>query len=102
MRTAIIGKQFDEERALYHTQNVDIQDCIFAGPADGESVLKESRDISLENFSSQMTIFKGFNNCYILLQKSRQPLENTKLFTGVLSITSYIVLYRAALVYEPS
>ena len=55
-----------------------------------------------ENFSSKITIFMGFNNCYILLQKSCQTLENTKLFTGVLSITSCIVLYRSTLVYKPS
>ena len=54
----------------------------------------------LETFSSQMTIFMGFNNCYILLQKSRQTLENTKLFTGVLSVTSCIVLYRFTLGYD--
>ena len=49
MRKEIIGRQFDEERALYHLQNADVLDCIFAGPADGESVLKEARDIKLEN-----------------------------------------------------
>ncbi len=37
-RTSITGKQFDEERALYHLQNADVTDCVFAGPADGESV----------------------------------------------------------------
>ncbi|MDE6942681.1 MAG: DUF3737 family protein [Lachnospiraceae bacterium] len=30
-RMNIIGKQFDEERALYHLQNADVTDCIFAG-----------------------------------------------------------------------
>lgn len=48
-RTNIIGKQFDEERALYHLQNADVTDCIFAGPVDGESVLKESKDVGLRN-----------------------------------------------------
>ena len=47
----IMGKQFDEERALYHLQNTEVVDCIFAGPADGESVLKESRGIALMNCS---------------------------------------------------
>lgn len=51
MRQEIIGKQFDAERALYHLQSADITDCVFAGPADGESVLKEARDIRLENCS---------------------------------------------------
>ena len=49
MRKEIIGKQFDAERSLYNLQKTDVMDCIFAGPADGESVLKEARDIKLEN-----------------------------------------------------
>ena len=49
MRTEILGRQFDAERALYHLQNTDVIDCRFAGPADGESVLKEARDIKVEN-----------------------------------------------------
>lgn len=43
MRTVIESRQFDEERALYNLQNADVKNCVFAGPADGESVLKESR-----------------------------------------------------------
>lgn len=49
MRKEIIGKQFDAERSLYNLQQANVIDCIFAGPADGESVLKEARDIKLEN-----------------------------------------------------
>ena len=49
MRERIEGKQFDEERALYYLQHADVVDCVFAGPADGESVLKEARDVNLEN-----------------------------------------------------
>lgn len=37
----------DEERAMYHTQSATVRDCVFAGPADGESALKESRDIEV-------------------------------------------------------
>lgn len=47
MRTVIKNQQFDEERALYHLQEADVKNCIFAGPADGESALKESRDVNL-------------------------------------------------------
>ena len=47
MRTNISNGQFDEERALYNLQKADVVECIFAGPADGESVLKESRDVNL-------------------------------------------------------
>lgn len=49
MRQEIMGKRFDEERALYNLHCADILDCVFSGPADGESVLKEARDIRLEN-----------------------------------------------------
>ena len=49
MREKIIGKQFDEERALYNLKKSDVEDCVFAGPADGESVLKEARDVNLKN-----------------------------------------------------
>lgn len=49
MRNEIIGKPFDEERALYHLCNTDVLDCRFAGPADGESALKEARDVKIEN-----------------------------------------------------
>ncbi len=48
MRALIEKKQFDQERALYHLQNADVVDCLFAGPADGESALKEARDVSLQ------------------------------------------------------
>lgn len=51
MREQIIGKQFDEERALYYLRSTDVVDCVFAGPADGESVLKEARDIGVKNCS---------------------------------------------------
>ena len=51
MRNEIIGRTFDEERALYNLTGTDVIDCVFAGPADGESVLKEARDVRLENCS---------------------------------------------------
>ena len=44
MRELIQGKQFDEERALYYLRGADVVDCVFVGPADGESVLQEARD----------------------------------------------------------
>ena len=51
MKNEIIGKQFDEERALYNLCNASVIDCVFDGPADGESVLKEARNVKLENCS---------------------------------------------------
>ncbi|MCR5202424.1 MAG: DUF3737 family protein [Lachnospiraceae bacterium] len=49
MKSIISNKQFDEERALYNAKSVEIVDCIFAGPADGESVLKEARNVDVNN-----------------------------------------------------
>ena len=38
-REVFSHRQYDEERALYHLQHGDLEDCVFAGPADGESAL---------------------------------------------------------------
>lgn len=49
MSTNIIeALQLDEERALYHLCHTTVKDCIFAGPADGESALKEARNVQLK------------------------------------------------------
>ena len=45
--TTISGQCFDQERALYNLTCAQVIDCNFAGPADGESVLKEARDVTL-------------------------------------------------------
>ena len=39
------GKTYDEERALYAVDGAEIRECTFAGPADGESALKEAKNI---------------------------------------------------------
>ena len=51
MRKKIEGMIYDAERSLYNLTGACLYDCIFAGPADGESVLKEARDVKLENCS---------------------------------------------------
>lgn len=40
---------YDVERALYGSQNVELINVTFDGPADGESALKEARDIKITN-----------------------------------------------------
>lgn len=49
METIISDKVFDEERALYNLQNARVEHCTFAGPTDGESVLKECRNVEVAN-----------------------------------------------------
>ncbi|MCQ2452507.1 MAG: DUF3737 family protein [Oscillospiraceae bacterium] len=45
----IDGKTFDEERALYGLDGAGVRNCRFDGPADGESAMKECRNLSVEN-----------------------------------------------------
>ena len=40
---------FDEERALYNLSDATVDFCTFAGPADGESALKESHRVEVRN-----------------------------------------------------
>lgn len=43
------NRTFDAERALYAANGDTVINCVFAGPADGESAFKESRNIRVEN-----------------------------------------------------
>lgn len=45
MMQVIENQKFDQERALYGSQDLMVKDSAFDGPADGESALKESRNI---------------------------------------------------------
>ncbi len=45
----IENQTFDMERALYGSNGVLVRNCSFDGPADGESALKEGRDIEAEH-----------------------------------------------------
>ena len=64
MKQIIEDRQFDIERALYNLKDTRVSNCIFAGPADGESVLKEARDIEVDQsqFSLRYPMWhvKGF------------------------------------------
>ncbi len=42
-------KTYDEERALYGIEDSSVLNCLFDGPADGESALKECRNITVES-----------------------------------------------------
>ena len=49
MEYKICNRVFDEERALYHIKDAEVCECTFAGDADGESVLKEARNVLVKN-----------------------------------------------------
>ena len=79
MRKQIKNKSFDEERSLYNLKNTDVINCNFSGPSDGESVLKECRDVSVKNskFSLRYPLWhaKGFELISSSLDdKTRAPI----------------------------
>lgn len=43
------NEQFDEERALYGLDGIQVLDCKFDGPADGESAMKEAKNIEVND-----------------------------------------------------
>lgn len=43
------GETFEEERALYGSNGVEVVSCRFDGPADGESALKESCNVAVKD-----------------------------------------------------
>ena len=49
MNNILKNETFDEERALYGSDGIEIENCRFDGPADGESALKESRNIKVRD-----------------------------------------------------
>lgn len=51
MKKLISNRIFDAERSLYNIKNTEVLNCQFAGPADGESVLKEGRNYIVKDCS---------------------------------------------------
>lgn len=78
----IENKVFDEERALYGLTDLEIKGCKIDGTADGESVLKECKNITVDG-------------CYFNL---RYPLWHTD--NAVIKNSEMTELCRAALWYN--
>ena len=67
----IESKTFDEERSLYNLKDTKVVNCTFAGKKDGESVLKEARNIIVDNCN--------FSLRYPLWHVEKYELLNSKL-----------------------
>jgi len=79
LNNEIKNKQFDEERALYNLKDTLVSNCTFAGHADGESVLKEARNLEVEScdFSLRYPLWhvrKFFLNKVVMDEKTRAAL----------------------------
>lgn len=81
-RKIILNERMDEERALYNLTHGDVTGCVFSGPKDGESALKEAKDVTV-------------TDCKFSL---RYPLWHVKKFT--LRNSSMDEKTRAALWYS--
>ena len=79
MKNIIQNQTLDEERALYALKNAEVVGCTFAGPADGESALKECKGVTVKNcaFSLRYPLWhaNGFSveNC-TMDEKTRAAL----------------------------
>ena len=47
--TTVENRKMDEERALYGSSDITVINCQFDGPADGESALKESSNVTVKD-----------------------------------------------------
>ena len=63
MMNTVKNKTYDAERSLYNLCDSEVVNCIFAGPADGESVLKETRNVSVDccSFSLRYPLWHAKN-----------------------------------------
>lgn len=76
----IENQTFDEERALYNLNNVQVINCIFAGEADGESVLKECRNYEVFNCSFSLRYPMWHAKKFALINSSMDELTRAPLW----------------------
>ena len=75
----ISNQTFDEERSLYNIKDTEVLNCKFEGPADGESVLKECRNFSVNKCSFSLRYPMWHAKKFLLKnssmdEKTRAPL----------------------------
>lgn len=79
MKKQISNQTFDEERSLYNLVDTQVINCTFAGPSDGESVLKECRNFCVNNclFSLRYPLWHAKNfslSGSVMDEKTRAPI----------------------------
>ena len=79
-KNIIENQTFDEERSLYNIKDTLVQNCIFDGPKDGESVLKETRNITVKDcqFSLRYPLWHVQN--YELINSSLDELTRAPIW----------------------
>ncbi len=80
MKKQIINQTFDEERSLYNLIDSEVLNCIFAGEADGESVLKECRGVEVKNCKFSLRYPLWHANKFTLKKSSMDELTRAPLW----------------------
>lgn len=65
----IENKTLDEERALYGSTDMIVENCSFDGPADGESALKESKNLIVKNCFFNLR-YPFWHDCEVTIKDS--------------------------------
>lgn len=76
----ILNQSFDEERALYNLRNTEVMNCTFAGAADGESVLKECRGVSVQDCKFSLRYPLWHAKKFVLKNSSMDELTRAPLW----------------------
>ena len=83
MTKCISNQTYDEERALYNLVDAEVVDCTFAGPKDGESVLKECRNFTVKNcsFSLRYPVWHAKN--FRIINSKMDELTRASVWYGI-------------------
>ena len=76
----IESKTFDQERSLYALNDAEVFDCYFMGPADGESVLKEAKNVVVKNCSFSLRYPLWHNVSFRLLDSYMDVLTRAPIW----------------------
>ena len=76
----IKNQNFDEERALYHLTDGQVYNCVFAGPRDGESALKEARNIEVRGSSFSLRYPFWHTKGFILAESKMDELTRAPIW----------------------
>lgn len=80
MKSKIVNQIFDKERALYNLKDTEVLNCTFAGPADGESVLKECKNFIVKNGAFSLRYPMWHAKKFILQDSSMDELTRAPIW----------------------